>query len=722
MKRLYLALAALLTVPFISLRAQVSLPQSITISGSGCINSMITLTTPVPASEIVWTLNGTTVVGRQTATPQSTPVTVAGAADGATGTAANLISSPDRLFVDDNGNVYVPDLGNNRIQKWAPGATSGVTVAGGNGAGGAANQFNRPVSVFVDRQGNVYVADQTNNRVEKWAPGANAGVTVAGMSGDLYYPTDVFIDKQGNLYVSSQGDDCVVKFAPGSTTGVVVAGVRNNYGSGQLNLLGSPTGIFVDDAGNLYICDTDNSRVVEWAPGATSGVVVAGMGGVGSGAAQLTNPLDLYVDCNGTMYIADFNNHRVQRWSAGASSGTTVMGTGVAGNGPGQLNSPASVFLDGSYNIYVSDYGNNRIQKVSNTITRNFTATAPGTYTATVNTGCGTITSNALTVSSPQTAAIQISSGSQFICNGSPVSFTSAVTYGGDNPAYQWMKNGVNAGTDADTYLDNTPVAGDVISCTLTSDYSCLISPQAVSNTITLSEVVMPDLGEDVTICPGSELHINARSGYMSYVWQDGSTDSLFTTSVPGTYYVDVTTYCGGKFSDTISVALYKLIKDFLPADTTACVYDRTLLRSSAAFDSYSWSTGSTDATITAGQTGWYWLQGVDKRGCVNTDSVLISPKPCPPMGVYVPEAFTPNGDGRNDVFRPIIYGNITNYQFSVFNRQGQLVFTSKELNKGWDGRINGRTQEANVYAWFCSYQFSGQPERVEKGTVILIK
>ncbi len=722
MKRRNLALVALLIVPFISIRAQVSLPQSITISGGGCVNSVLTLTTPVPAYEIVWTLNGTTVVDRQTRTYQSNPLTVAGAADGTTGTAANLLSAPDRLFVDAYGNVYVPDLGNNRIQKWAPGATSGVTVAGGNGTGAAANQFNRPVSVFVDQQGNVYVADQMNNRVEKWAPGASSGTIVAGMQNDLYFPTDVFIDKQGNLYVSSQGDDCVVKYAPGSLTGVVVAGVRNSYGGGALNLLGSPTGIFVDNAGNLYICDTDNNRVVKWASGASSGVVVAGTGVAGNGVSQLANPLDLYVDCNGTMYIADFNNHRIQYWIAGASTGSTAVGVGTAGNAVGQLNSPTSVFLDGNYNIYVSDYGNNRVQKVSYTIARSFTATAPGSYTATVNTGCSFITSNAITIGPGQTAGIQISSDSRFICNNNPVIFTAAVTYGGANPVYQWKKNGNNVGTNSATYVDNTPVSGDIISCTLTSDYVCLVSPDATSNAITLSEVLPPYLGANLTICPGTEVQINAHSGYMSYTWQDGSTDSIYTASGPGIYYVDVTTFCQGKFSDTVGITLYQLSTDFLPVDTSVCVYDKTVLRSSVAFDSYSWSTGSTAAAITADHPGWYWLQGTDKRGCINTDSVLISGKDCPPMGIYVPEAFSPNGDGRNDIFRPIIYGNVTSYQFSVYNRQGQLVFTSRELNKGWDGRINGQSPGTNVFAWFCSYRMEGQPLRLEKGTVVLIK
>jgi gliding motility-associated-like protein len=694
-----------------SLRAQISLPQSITISGSGCANSVLSVTTPVPAQEIVWTQNGTTVVGRNTAVQQTSATTVAGQA-GIAGAGADMLNLPDRLFVDDIGNVYVPDMGNNRVQKWAPGAVSGVTVAGGKGAGAAANQLNKPSSVFVDKQGNIYVADQQNNRVMKWAPGATTGVAVTSPQPELSDPTDIFIDKQGNLYVSSQFASCVLKYAPGSTTGTVVAGVTGVYDAGPAHL-GSPTGIFVDDAGFLYVCDTDYGMIKKFTPGSTTGIIVA---------QYLVNPIDIYVDCAGNMYIVDIGSWMVVKWPPGATYGTYILGTGRPGPTPYELDSPVGIFMDGNYNIYVSDYGNARIQKFSSDIDRTYTATTEGTYTATVNTGCGSITSNAITIVPPQTALVGIKVDSKLLCDGSPVSFSASATYGGNNPSFQWKKNGVDVGTNAATYVDDTPADGDIISCVLTSDYGCLTSPEAVSNAITIPEAPSPELGGNLTVCPGTVVQINAHAGYLSYTWQDGSTDSIYTAYGAGTYYVDVLTACRGKLSDTVHISIDPLSTNFLPVDTSACVYDKTVLRSSVVFESYNWSTGSAAATITTGQAGWYWLQGIDKQGCISTDSVLISPKPCPPIGVYVPEAFSPNGDGRNDIFRPIIYGNVTNYQFSVFNRQGQLVFTSREPNKGWDGRINGQTQETNVYAWFCSYQFAGQPERVEKGTVTLIR
>jgi gliding motility-associated-like protein len=101
---------------------------------------------------------------------------------------------------------------------------------------------------------------------------------------------------------------------------------------------------------------------------------------------------------------------------------------------------------------------------------------------------------------------------------------------------------------------------------------------------------------------------------------------------------------------------------------------------------------------------------------------VLVSLKDCPPAGIYVPGGFTPNGDGRNDLFKPVVYGSLASYEFSVFNRNGQLVFTSKDTRRGWDGRVNGHIPSSNVFVWFCSYQIKGRPLRVEKGTVVLIE
>ena len=72
--------------------------------------------------------------------------------------------------MDKAGNVFVADTYNHRVQKWAPGAIKGYTVAGGHGQGSNANQLNAPCAVFVDHIGNIYVADTMNHRVQRWQP------------------------------------------------------------------------------------------------------------------------------------------------------------------------------------------------------------------------------------------------------------------------------------------------------------------------------------------------------------------------------------------------------------------------------------------------------------------------------------------------------------------------------------------------------------------------
>ena len=133
------------------------------------------------------------------------------------GSQANMLDTPLDVFVDDYGNVYVADANNHRIQKWAPGATIGVTVAGGNGPGAAEDQLNFPTAVHVDINGNIYVADYNNNRVQKWIPGTVSGITVAGMvypaseAEGLRHPTGLYL-RYGFIYVADSGNHRVSKW------------------------------------------------------------------------------------------------------------------------------------------------------------------------------------------------------------------------------------------------------------------------------------------------------------------------------------------------------------------------------------------------------------------------------------------------------------------------------------------------------------------------------
>ncbi len=154
----------------------------------------------------------------------------------------------------------------------------------------------------------------------------------------------------------------------GSAGVTVAGGGRAGNGATQLN---SPTGMYIDHDGAIYVADLGNNRIQKFPPNSTTGTAgttVAGGNGAGSGATQLDNPADVYVDGSGAIYVADKRNHRIQKFppnSTGSTAGTTVAGGTGSGSGANQLNRPNGVFVDGSGAIYVSDYINSRIQKFS---------------------------------------------------------------------------------------------------------------------------------------------------------------------------------------------------------------------------------------------------------------------------------------------------------------------------------------------------------------------
>ena len=93
------------------------------------------------------------------------------------------------------------------------------------------------------------------------------------------------------------------------------------------------------------------------------------------------------------------------------------------------------------------------------------------------------------------------------------------------------------------------------------------------------------------------------------------------------------------------------------------------------------------------------------------------------PCDVFIPSAFTPNNDGLNDNFKPITKCAAKNYQFKIFNRYGNMIFTATELNRGWNGKYKNSDQASGVYAWMLQYSNPNNNQLVTKqGTVTLIR
>jgi gliding motility-associated-like protein len=166
---------------------------------------------------------------------------------------------------------------------------------------------------------------------------------------------------------------------------------------------------------------------------------------------------------------------------------------------------------------------------------------------------------------------------------------------------------------------------------------------------------------------------------------------------------------------------MYPAPAAFLGPDTSICTYWDLRLKATINFNEYTWSTGAITPSITIKQAGTYWLQVKDGKGCIGKDTIIVNPKDCG-KGFYVPTGFTPNNDGKNDLLKPILLGNVIQYKFRVYNRWGQLIFETNDPAKGWDGTYNGQPQSSNVFVWRCMYQFLNEQRKEEKGTFVLIR
>jgi gliding motility-associated-like protein len=153
-------------------------------------------------------------------------------------------------------------------------------------------------------------------------------------------------------------------------------------------------------------------------------------------------------------------------------------------------------------------------------------------------------------------------------------------------------------------------------------------------------------------------------------------------------------------------------------ASAEICNGTSMVITANAGYKTYLWSDGSNGPALTVRASATYAVQVTDTNGCIGTDSIEIIP--C--QNIYFPNAFTPNNDGRNDVFGPIIFGSVTNYELTIYNRWGQLVYLSENAGQGWNGEMDGKPQPAGMYVWNCRYQLQRKKPASKSGTVLLIR
>jgi len=315
--------------------------------------------------------------------------------DGGPATAAQLTEVRD-LAVDLSGNLYIADQV--RVREVATNGTIS-TIAGddyshfiGDGGSAIAAVLNLPSAVALDSSGNLYIGDTGTERVRRVGPAgiivtvvgtgveAAGGEATAATATSLYSPMGVAVDQFGDLLIAETLAQRIREVSTGGRIYTIMTGVTDTGTEPMApakTQLRYPRGVCLDRAGNLYVVDTANHRVLLAPPGGVvttaAGNGVPGSGGDGGPAplAQLNQPSACTLDSAGDLYIADTWNHLIRRVDTNGFI-ATVAGAGVDGysgdGGPATqalLNAPAGVAVDDNGNIYISDTGNSVIRQVT---------------------------------------------------------------------------------------------------------------------------------------------------------------------------------------------------------------------------------------------------------------------------------------------------------------------------------------------------------------------
>lgn len=233
-------------------------------------------------------------------------------------------------------------------------------------------------------------------------------------------------------------------------------------------------------------------------------------------------------------------------------------------------------------------------------------------------------------------------------------------------------------------------------------------------------------LGPDTVICNNSTLVLNALSdrSVLSFQWSNGANKKTNIISTPGVYSIKVDNICDSDFDTVVVIGADKPALT-LQNDTLICDFTSITLRNLQATqesDRYLWSDNSALPTITVRNPGKYWLAISNACGIV-ADTVHVYPKidNCE-CHVYTPNAFSPNNDQVNDVFQLASNCKVEG-SIRIFNRWGQQVYKSENLDVGWNGFLGGQLQPEGLYVFTLQFNYSDRPGIfTRKGAFTLVR
>lgn len=422
-----------------------------------------------------------------------------------------------------------------------------------------------------------------------------------------------------------------------------------------------------DRGGNMYITGNTSSA---------TGIAVAG-------AHQLT------YGGNTDAFFAKYNTSGVKQWSTYYGGSADDWGYGIA--------------CDNLCHVYIC--GNTKSTSAIATAGAHQTA-----YTGINNDGY-------LVQFEADTIAVNINA-TAILCNGANNGTAIAIP-GSGSPAYSYLWNG------GQTNATITGLGPGTYSVTVTDTNGC----RGVQQTIITEPAAMNIIANSLPACgPGSAIAaVSVGGGNPSYTYSwmpGGGNNSIATGLSSGTYTCIVTDASSCSQSAIINVITYPLPFADAGSNTLITPGSSTLLSASGG-GNYLWTpslglscVNCSNPTASPGEKTTYYVTVTDSNGCTATDSVVVDIT-C--KGFYIPNAFSPNNDGQNDIY--YINGDcLEQFTFTIYNRWGEIVFQTRDASIGWDGKHRGNEMNTAVFSYLIEGKQIKGNTFTQKGNISLVR
>jgi len=242
----------------------------------------------------------------------------------------------------------------------------------------------------------------------------------------------------------------------------------------------------------------------------------------------------------------------------------------------------------------------------------------------------------------------------------------------------------------------------------------------AVISTLSLPSVMIDTVA--VQCNKDSILLTSVATNTNTYAWNTGSVDSVIYAKTSGTYTVTASNNCGSASGSVNVELLTSPVKPFNGLVIDSCSGTQITLNAQNPGHTYEWSNGLTQQSITVTDSGVYFVTVSDNGYCPVTDSVYVYTHKCDSCKIAIPNAFTPNGDGRNDIFDISASCSLKYFKMSIYNRWGELIFESLDQGIGWDGKYKGSPQGPGIYVFLLDVTFEDGSNAFKEGSLTLLR